>query len=298
MTEDPIGTYYIHHNYDRPFRVVITSPDNNMAGDDEMDGDVSTVNVQRIYHVRVYESTGYNYTLEMNQYSNHPCMNLDTNQIFIGKSPRNATTSNGGYGPDFDGNTILFRWPSNETSAGEHLYVYIGENIVKFNAKGRIVKYRSDVGNNDVPYPFAVDEYGYIYLLAENVVIAPSPVNTIDEIDDDYDIYDYYYDKCKMVTISGEEQDRRMYMGIHSLWVNGVIFMMTYRPEQDANNTYDILTSEGELYAKINSVKVPLSKERYLELMRNYGIEHGFEQLDIFEGNSTSGTAVINRLRR
>ena len=290
MAEDPICTYYVHHNYDRPFRVVITSPDDNMTGDDEIDGD---------YHVCVYESTGYDNTSQTYQYSNHPCVNLDTNRIFIGKSPRNATTICGGsYGPDFDGNTILFRWPFNETSAGEHLYVYIGENIIKFNAKGRIVKYRSDVGNNDVPYPFAVDEYGYIYLFAENVVIAPSSVNTIDEIDDDYDIYDYYYDKCKMVTICGEEQDRRTYMGIHSLWVNGVIFMMTYRPEQDANKTYDILTSEGELYAKINSVKVQLSKERYLELMRNYGIEHGFEQLDIFEGNSTSGTAIINRLRR
>lgn len=103
-------------------------------------------------------------------------------RIFIGKSPLNGMTKfSGGHGPEFDGNSILVKQSSG-------LYVYIGENISSFLPMAEIVDYISPVGNNDVPYPFAVDVSGNFYLLLENVVIRNLPDKAKD------DPYCHYYE--------------------------------------------------------------------------------------------------------
>ena len=287
--ENSIGIYHVHDNYDRPFRVVVgettdTIPEVNMTSD----APTTSADQLRKYHIHVYKRTEYDSASQTFQYLDHACVSMETNQLFIGKSPVNdVTLFSGGHGDRFDGNTILFRCPTaedpqNHQQHQQHPYVYIGENIIMFYAKGRIVKYRSDVGNNDCPYPFAIDEHNYIYLFAENVVLAPNFATNINDITDDTDIYEYYYDKCKMAMPRREGQDERTYMGISALMVNDVWFVLSYRPAPESSKAYDRITSEGELYAVIDSLKVPMSKERYLELIRNYGIEHGFEQLNIF----------------
>lgn len=52
-------------------------------------------------------------------------------------------------------------------------YLFIGESIYSFQlpATTRIVRYRSPIGNNDVPYPYAIDKQGNVYLLIEKVVV-------------------------------------------------------------------------------------------------------------------------------
>ena len=68
-------------------------------------------------------------------------------KIFIGKSPLIPMTQySGGYGAEFDGNTILLQ-------ITEYKYVFIGWKIFSFETDSEIVEYASPVGNNDVPYP-------------------------------------------------------------------------------------------------------------------------------------------------
>lgn len=73
-------------------------------------------------------------------------------EIFIGKSKFNQMTDfSGGYGENWDGNSILLRigLPT------EYKYLYIGTNIVEFETDEKITKYVSSVGNSRVPYPYA-----------------------------------------------------------------------------------------------------------------------------------------------
>ena len=65
----------------------------------------------------------------------------------------------------YKGNSILLK-------LSEYKYQYIGESIKTFETvKGdKIKKYYSPVGNNDVPYPYAVGEK-YTYLMIETVYI-------------------------------------------------------------------------------------------------------------------------------
>lgn len=72
------------------------------------------------------------------------------NKIFIGKSPLiKMTDFSGGYGKDYDGNTILLLLNKNN-------YIYIKKSIRKFIINDQLENYYSFVGNNDVPYPMAI----------------------------------------------------------------------------------------------------------------------------------------------
>lgn len=101
-------------------------------------------------------------------------------KIWIGKSPKNEmTTFSGGHGPRFDGNSILLR-------VGETKYVSIGWEIYSFQTTNPIVKYVSPVGNNGVPYPYAIDSKNMYYLLIDQVKL---------EVPREYanDPYEYLY---------------------------------------------------------------------------------------------------------
>jgi hypothetical protein len=104
--------------------------------------------------------------------------------IFIGKSHRNKMTEmSGGYGPEYDGNSILVK-----LSRRNNTYVFIGDRILVFRAKSMIVHFESPIGNNDVSYPWAKDSLDNYYLFAENMIFR-EPRLKID------DPYTYYYEK-------------------------------------------------------------------------------------------------------
>ena len=78
-------------------------------------------------------------------------------RVFIGHSPKNKMTEfSGAYGPEFLGNSILVHKKDLD-------YVCIGSDIFEFTALDRILEYVSPVGNNGVPYPYAVDTKGRHY---------------------------------------------------------------------------------------------------------------------------------------
>ena len=126
-------TYYTHDNGDRPYMVVVT--------DDS---------------VHVYD----NVTKSILHVFDNP------ERVFVGESPKTQmTVFSQGYGPKFDGNSILVH-------AKGHEYAYIGSKFYFFETDSPIVKYVSEVGNNDAPYPYAIDERGRFYLMVENIVLS------------------------------------------------------------------------------------------------------------------------------
>jgi hypothetical protein len=91
---------------------------------------------------------------------------------------------------DFTGN-------SNLVMLSDFEYIYIGSSIYKFNTKEDITKYVSEVGNSDVPYPFAVTK-SFFYLMIENVfykrnLIPKNPREAIYEYGNNIPYTFYYY---------------------------------------------------------------------------------------------------------
>jgi len=109
-------------------------------------------------------------------------------KIFIGKSPLNKMTEySGGHGPDFDGNSILLELKTYEG----YLYLFIGLEVYDFKPLGKIVEYVSPVGNNDFPYPYAIDEFGNYYLMLEKKMLDKKHQKKI--LKNDGDPYTYMY---------------------------------------------------------------------------------------------------------
>jgi hypothetical protein len=117
--------------------------------------------------------------------------------IFIGKSPKNKMTNfSKGYGKKFDGNTILAQIKSNT-------YMYIGETIYIFEVDNdeTILAYQSPVGNNFVPYPYAISNKRVYFLLERKMVeldVFPRPI----KVSTKEDLYGFLYDRESLVSIS------------------------------------------------------------------------------------------------
>lgn len=158
-------SYLIHDNGGRPFKVVIYKSTSNKQ-------------IVDIYKIDDILNNKLTYNTKIISY-------IPT-KIFIGKSPKNEMTSfSAGYGPKFDGNSILLCL-NDKTNE----YVYIGEEIYSFKAKNTIKTYVSPVGNNDVPYPYAIDNSNNYYLMTENTIIN---MNNISDKKILNDPYEYYY---------------------------------------------------------------------------------------------------------
>lgn len=120
--------------------------------------------------------------------------------VFIGKSPKNKMTNfSKGYGKKFDGNTILAQIKSNT-------YMYIGETIYTFeiDSDETILAYQSPVGNNFVPYPYAISNKRIYFLLERKMVpldVFPRPIKVTTK----EDLYGFLYDRDSLVSISAKK---------------------------------------------------------------------------------------------
>ena len=126
--------YEIHDNGGRPFIV-------------EDDGSKVTVYAQQ-------------YDFDTERYlAPETLFQKEYDTIFVGDKPSWQDPVN--WKPNFKGNTILLK-------CKDKSYMYIGESIYTFKPlDGDVIHtYYSEVGNNDVPYPFAVGDK-YVYLLME-----------------------------------------------------------------------------------------------------------------------------------
>jgi len=141
------GTYFTRDNGGKPYKVVFDN-----------------------YIINVYDN--YNNEEFIVNYTNYE-------KIWIGESPKNKMTEfSGGYGINFLGNSFLIKLENNN-------YIHIGREIFSFKSRYNIIHYISPVGNNDVPYPYCIDEKNNYYLLLEYVICKFDKKN----LDDPYEFY-------------------------------------------------------------------------------------------------------------
>lgn len=205
---------------------------------------------------------------------------ITAEKVFIGESPKNEMTEfSAGYGPKFEGNSILLHISDNE-------YIFIGQNIFSFTAYSKIIEYLSPVGNSDVPYPYAIDDQDNYYLMVEGIVLKV-PVNAKE------DPYRYYYNKHSITAqifyyrlTSGDNSEpipRKLFInnfcGIKKFYIGGEPYELTYHSNPERN--YERLEKwddfgEGLEVDKTDGKRYKLSKGEYIDLIERYGQEAGF----------------------
>jgi len=239
-----ISEYFTHNNGARPYKVIITN--NNC--------------------VTVYKPGD-------NNYENYNCLILDISpqQIFIGKSIKNKTTEfSGGYGDEFDGNSLLLK-------ISDSACIYIGEKIMLFNTMYPIVAYYSPVGNNDVPYPYAVDSANNYYLIIEDIIIKSNQVLE-KYLAEDETPYDYYYNATLISDDigCGSKPIYKNNFNINKFYIGKESYTMRYNPFP--SKEYDRLTSQlgAHLYIRDqNNNKHEVTKTHYIDIMEDFGITIG-----------------------
>lgn len=200
-------------------------------------------------------------------------------KIFVGKSPLTPMTNySGDYGSYFDGNSILLHLGGLE-------YIFIGETIYSFTSKYEIVKYVSEIGNNYVPYPYAIDKYNYVYLMIEDVVIYANASQAITNP------YIWYYDNHYLTSFrpgGHPNNPRHVENKNHITWIKDFkigdkSYALNYNPDPESN--YDRLTRfDDDKKTNISVIKHDghekiLTKKDYIELMSQFAIKMKFSKI-------------------
>lgn len=198
--------------------------------------------------------------VKVSEYKEHETYNIIHNfefiNIFVGWSPLIPMTEfSRGYGPDFDGNSILLETDENE-------YIFIGHKIIKFKSKSKIREFVSPVGNNDVPYPYAIDEENNYYLILEEVIYKKT-----ESVEDPYN---EYYSQKKMTG----------FQNIVQIKIGDSHYNYTYNPFPE--NNYDRLVNwnEGPIKKVMsNDTEEIFEKNEYVNINDHFGENNGFEPL-------------------
>lgn len=231
-----LKTYYTHDNGNRPFKVDINNIDNKIS---------------------VYDNEN-NKLLYSTKYT----------KIWIGKSPKiKMTIFSKGYGKAFDGNSILIEINNLE-------YVFIGKLIFSFKSFSPINHFVSPVGNNDYPYPYAIDSNNLYYLLIENVVIKSHKVD---------DPYDVYY-KLKKISESSNKPPKEYFnYDIIGLIIGKDQYNFNFSPIP--NKEYDRLIkindnkNEKIFIINSNKKKIKISKKDFIDINKKWGKFYGFQKI-------------------
>lgn len=105
---------------------------------------------------------------KINEFYNMLVFKTKYKDIFIGEDPAWSAAK---------GNTIL-------VNKNDKDYIFIGECVYVFQSNNKIVKYFSPIGNNDVPYPFAIGEKYIYFMIEHNFVLLSGFIQS--ELNDPY----------------------------------------------------------------------------------------------------------------
>ncbi|CAE7670569.1 unnamed protein product, partial [Symbiodinium pilosum] len=295
----PDGTYHIHDNGGRPFKVevkwpgskaevkvfkAIGSDDEDEDDDDENEGNENAggpqVSVMTAGDIAQQLFGNSNHPLlvqmaggqegeeeepkeddaELPQYETDACLTLSAEKVFVGQCPK--------HGAIFDGNSILLHLEGLK-------YAFVGENVFSFTAKSPITQYVSLVGNSDVPYPWAIDEQGFRYLMISSVILNSKLFENCDK-----DPYDLYFHRALITADIGMvpiEQPDVQFQGITEFWIGEDQYTLKYEPNPEPD--YDRLAERGEFFIVKGGPKIKISKTEYVKLMQDFAAEMGFETL-------------------
>lgn len=174
-------------------------------------------------------------------------------KIFVGKSPHTSITEmSGGYGDQYDGNTILIN------THGNHYTILAYPSIYEFSSICDIVEYISEMGNSDVPYPIAHDALGNLYEFCDNVIL-PKHISIEDYnkgIHDDKAISHY----CNRLRIGSTSSGIKKLLNIKGLYRNNIEYVMPY-----SNKPIETFANFGPTTYVIdnNDNKIMLTEEMY-----------------------------------
>lgn len=223
-------TYYTHDNGGRPYKVWV--------GDNEQT-------------IKVFE----------NLEDSELVLEKECDAIFIGRSPLNPMTSfSGGHGPEFDGNSILVKPKSEEG------YIFIGSAVESFVPLASIVDFVSPVGNNDVPYPYAIDSQGRHYLFIENVVLNSCP--------QDKDPYEFYYESDSILHHHFHGK------AIKEFYLGEGRYALTYTssPSERYSSSTTYFGQARIVYD--DGKEEMLTEETYCDVMKDFGTARGLAPLE------------------
>lgn len=247
-----IKTYYTDDNGSKPFKVVIDN--------------------KKVY---VYKYKKYDENTDTILYSEKPIKYEKKNffkykNIFIGKSPKNKTTiASGGHGAKFSGNSILLQITKNK-------YIFIGHIIFSFTSKSEIKKFVSPVGNNYVPYPYAIDIDGRYYLMIEDVII--DKITNIKKYDNDP--YEFYYNNRTLTNI--QNPGKSNILNIKEFYIGSNPYNYSY--ETNPSSKFNRVSlwedfGDGMKIKYLDGSEELLTKKRYIQLNKKIEKHFGFSKL-------------------
>jgi len=141
--------------------------------------------------------------------------------------------------PDFDGSSVL-------VNVADNKYVYICDEISSFTSYAPIIKYVSDMGNSNVPYPYAIDADGNVYLMIEDTVIIGLP-----ELHDELyeDPYGYYYDRSNITKDIGCNREPVTLHPIKEWYVDGEHYTLrdSFEYERYKNKAMKVVYQDGTI---------------------------------------------------
>ena len=149
-------------------------------------------NYRSYYLLAINDGDVYVYNNEKYKFE-QPFLSFNPKHIFIGKSKLCPMTEFSDAVDGFDGNTILLDFENNK-------YIYISRyEIFEFKTDDKIIDYISLMGNNMVPYAYAIGEkYTYFiyhcYKSIENDKIEEGTL--LNATDTSLDPFDYHLETC------------------------------------------------------------------------------------------------------
>lgn len=249
--------YLTHDNYNRPFCVYIDQSTNKV---DVFMQPSSSQTTWLCFHCMNDNNDDLD---DLDYYNKEKFTKLiatfTPSTIFIGKSPFNPMTEfSGGHGPTFDGNSILLK-------IDIHNYVFIGEKIYSFTTNHEIVEFISPVGNNDVPYPYAIDtSNNYYFLLGSETGMLP-----VNDLSYCIDPYTYYYN---MLENMKDDEIEHIYIGEE-------MFGLKSHPNPGKNYD-DLIKRIGPISIQFkNGIKKVVNRDEYIELLEKYNKKNGLSPL-------------------
>lgn len=194
----------------------------------------------------------YNMDTDKSSMEKKPILTYKTEKIWIGKSPKNEmTTFSRGYGPKFDGNSILLKLKDK--------YIYIGSEIYSFVPLAPIKTYISPVGNSGVPYPYAIDTGNNYYFMIEYNILLNTTIHG--------DPYSEYY------AITKEGKGKVVYKGTE--------FDMYNYPSSDYAEDYDRLIKNkwSTSFTDTKGKKYFFNKLEYVHFMKEFARQNKIQYL-------------------
>jgi hypothetical protein len=183
-------------------------------------------------------------------------------KIFIGKSPKiKMTKFSGGYGKEFDGNTILLLLNNNNYA------IINGEGIKNFTTNNdKIINYYSIIGNNDVPYPIAIGEKYYYFWIYPEGYLEKNEFKIFKNIEDLQIIFDkaceynpFMYSiqnhKTKNIKISLQQFKEIQNKKLNEILNNDLKELAKFFKVTSSANTKKILADRIEKVAMVNIYK-------------------------------------------